>query len=630
MRGRSWRIGWGVGVGLAVATSPAWALDDIPSARLFANEQLSLFADSDNRSARSGMAGSVMGRLGLAGWVREDVEHYSSTLGLDTRLLLVEERGAWPAIAIGAEALAGRQDEGRNYLAFSRHFGPLDASAGWSAGRYDGAFATLVSVFGDDRRNRLMLGVQQQANGATISSASLSRRWSDTWTAGLGWSSADGLRLEVSYHYYRSNGPARVTGAPPPTPPRGPNPAIFSYDPTLVFDDQAGLIWADLDEQPISSRKLGLWASKADFILSDSRYMTIIPVSQGIDGQALRVDRQKLRLVSYNLASAEEVVADIRPVPPPPQPRPERGWRLGMVVRLDVDTPAYGEGLGVVQSNAFELQQPIGWGLAMQSSLEVTSLSSLPREEAEAPVRSDRQRLADSHRARLRHWALAGSNTGAGWLAVGQIGWLDGQFAGLDGQWLSHRPAKRLSLGTETSLVWRRAPESVLAISRDRPQIALLGMLNHAWPEDGTDLTVRAGRFLGGDWGGEVQMAHRWPSGLISQIGVAVSSGLGGDEPAGAVLRMGMSLPSIMRFGEEAMSGRYEIRAGDLFGDRAQRLERRLDVVAAHRATSVATALADWPDFSQEVYLPTHANQQNWQQAVGAAVGLADDGGLLW
>lgn len=617
----------GVGIGLAMMAPAALALHDLPSARLMPDEQLSVFTELGSQSARGGVAGSVVGRLGLVGWVREDVDQFTSTLGLDARLLLVEERGLWPALAIGTEALGGREVDGRDYLAVSRRVGPLDVDAGWSMGRYEGAFAKVAGLFGNQQRYRFVLGLQQQAAGSPISYSSLSRRWSDRWTTGLGWSSADGVRLEVSYQYHRSSAAARPAGTPPPPPPRGPNPAALSTDQMLVIDDQAGLVWADLGELPIGSRTLGLWASKADLLLSDSRYMTIIPVSQGIDGQALRVDRQKLRLVSYNLASAEEVVADIRPVPPPPQPRPERGWHLDMAVRLDVDTPAYGDGLGVVQSNAFELQQPIGWGLAMQTGIEVTSLSSLQRYESDDPIRSDRQRLADNQRARLRQWGLAGSDTGADWLAAGQLGWLDAQFAGVDGQWLHHNTANRLSLGAETSLVWRREPASVLAVTQGRPHFTLLGVANYAWPEVGSDVTVRAGRFLGGDWGGEVQMAHRWPNGLVSQIGLALSSGLGADEPAGGVLRMALSLPSVIRFGEQALSGRYEVRAGDLFGDRAQRLERRLDVVGVHRATSVTTALADWPEFSQEVYLPTQANQQNWQQAVGAAVALAGDGG---
>jgi hypothetical protein len=593
---------------IAVAAQPPTAIDVVPIARLSPADQIALFDEASAGRDVFGAETSLSERIGLRGWLRLQAEAddaLTSTAGLDARVLLLREGRFTPAVVIGTEALGGQQSDARDFVALSRRYYRSDLTVGWSRGLYEGPFAALaIDVAGNDAV-WAGLGLHSTADAGPKLAFSVRSRLSDALNAALLWSPTRGGRLALTYTFDRY--PAPAPRAEKNGLQKAPAPPRLSTDYRMTMSPADGVVWAQLDLRPMSGQRLAQLAYRADAAFDAApSTITIVPERFGLQGPALQLDRAVLRALTDHRGSAEEIVADLHTIPPPPLPRPPQPLNAGLVLRSDLDTPPSGAAIGANLATTLELDGPISGAWHWLVGVDLLRLTSESRIASDTPIRSDQVALADSRYLELRELAVGHHDGSGAWMSAAQMGWLDPQFAGVDWQGLYSLPPSRWAMGGEASLVVRRDPAAALAVMRGRVFGSALATANYAWPDQAADLTLRAGRFLGGDWGGEATVAHRWPRGVIGQVGLAVSSGRT-DDPAGAMVRLALTLPIGVQ-ADSPLQSRAELRAGGVFDDRAQRLQRRVDLVSVHHATAANAALGDWVQFLKEVYFPEAAN----------------------
>ncbi|MCB9979350.1 MAG: YjbH domain-containing protein [Rhodospirillales bacterium] len=127
-------------------------------------------------------------------------------------------------------------------------------------------------------------------------------------------------------------------------------------------------------------------------------------------------------------------------------------------------------------------------------------------------------------------------------------GYIEEMFAGTGGEVLWRPFGKRFALGGELWEASRRDPSTPGAVGiADSPVWS--GHLNGwlEWPEDHLTFYAKAGRYLGGDWGGTVGLVRDFSNGAKIDASVTLTDGLDRDEfgrrsPAGQAM-LSLSLP---------------------------------------------------------------------------------------
>ena len=129
----------------APAATGQTGLVNMPDARLAADGTLDLGIAHSGEVNNTYATMTVLPRLEatLALLRIESLQTDPSVKAVDLKLVLVEEHGAWPQLAIGATDVFGERPFLSQYVVASKRFGELDLSLGFGAERIDGAFGGL-------------------------------------------------------------------------------------------------------------------------------------------------------------------------------------------------------------------------------------------------------------------------------------------------------------------------------------------------------------------------------------------------------------------------------------------------------------------------------------------------------
>nr|WP_255635534.1 YjbH domain-containing protein [Azospirillum sp. 412522] len=367
---------------------------------------------------------------------------------------------------------------------------------------------------------------------------SLGLSWRPTsWTdLGAAYEQGRRLMLRLSVRFDPAVDADHPTIPPPAIGPRPSAGAALSADAIALVARSRGLpvrsarieretatLWLDpagTGRMPLA-REVGDAARLlADLAPPQVERLRIVTGAGGLDTAAVTLLRRDLERGANHRGSAEEIwrttlVAPAAEAPP--------GWRprLDLSTRLvaSFDLAELGTTLAQRTHTDVMLQaQPwrglvLGGGLRINapSDLELLDTNALP---AVQPVRSDLPRYADRPLALEHAYAAWLAQPADGLTTRLTAGHLEEMYAGIGAEALVQLPAARWALGLDLNQVWKRQPDSLFAF--DRGDARGTGHASLYWESPGADTTtaLRLGRYLGGDWGGTVEVMRRFDGGI--------------------------------------------------------------------------------------------------------------------
>lgn len=289
------------------------------------------------------------------------------------------------------------------------------------------------------------------------------------------------------------------------------------------IDGEVATLWLD----PAGSGRMPLAREVGDAarLLADLappqvERLRVVTGAGGLDTASVTLLRRDLERAANHRGSAEEIWRTTQlaaTADPPPDWRP----RLDLSTRLVASFDLAELGTALAQRTHTDVMlraEPLR-GLVLGGGLRINAPSDLQLLDTNAvpaaqPVRSDLPRYADR--------PLAIDHAYAAWLAKPadglttrlSAGHLEEMYAGFGAEALVQPFAARWALGLDLNRVWKRPPESLLAF--DRSNARGTGHLSLYWENPGADTTtaLRLGRYLGGDWGGTVEVMRRFDGGI--------------------------------------------------------------------------------------------------------------------
>lgn len=322
----------------------------------------------------------------------------------------------------------------------------------------------------------------------------------------------------------------------------------------------------------------------ADLTAPEVERLEIVTGTAGLDAASLTLLRRDVERAARHRGSAEELwrtAAVGESGGPPPSWRP----------RLDVSTRLVAEfslaELGTALANRTHTDvllrgEPwrgwvLGGGLRLNTgdNLPLLDTYALPASE---PVRSD---LPDHTR-----FPLTVEHLHATWLAQPAegltsrltVGAMEEMFGGAGVEALYQPLAARWAAGLDANRVWKRRAGSALGVHSDSARTTGHASLYWETPGAGTTTALRLGRYLGGDWGGTLELMRRFDGGIALSAHATWTEGPdGGQSRFGGRMDWGVSL--VVPFagsGWLPVGGTIETAARTLGRDAGQRLRQPL------------------------------------------------------
>ena len=328
----------------------------------------------------------------------------------------------------------------------------------------------------------------------------------------------------------------------------------------------------------------------------------IVTGAGGLDTASVTLLRRDLERAANHRGSAEEIWRTTQlaaTADPPPDWRP----RLDLSTRLVASFDLAELGTAVAQRTHTDVMlraEPLR-GLVLGGGLRVNAASDLQLLDTNAvpaaqPVRSDLPRYADRPLALDHAYAAWLANPAEGLTTRLSGGHLEEMYAGVGAEALFQPLAARWAFGLDLNQVWKRRPESVLAI--DHGDARGTGHASFYWeaPGAGTTTALRLGRYLGGDWGGTVEVMRRFDGGIGLTAHATWTEG-----PAGAQSRFGgrmdwgMALVvPIAASGWLPVGGTVETAVRTLGRDAGQRLQQPLPLYDLRVPGGVGRLTGTW------------------------------------
>ncbi len=354
----------------------------------------------------------------------------------------------------------------------------------------------------------------------------------------------------------------------------------------LIADDRAAL-W--LDPAGTGSAPLARQIGRAARILADAtpaevERITIVTGNAGLEGTAVTVQRRDIERASANRGSPEEIwrTARVTPTAGPPPDWPMR-WTLDL--RPTTEVSLFEQSIPLVYrvfTDVTLTAEPLrglvlgaGLRINLTDNLALLDTSVLP---AERPVRSDLPLYALSP-LEVEH--LHGS-----WLASPapglatrlSMGYFEEMFGGIGGEALYRPMEARWAAGLDLNRVWKRTPGDTLRVLPDSARTTGHASLYLESPGADTAGALRLGRYLGGDWGGTVELARLFDGGVRLSAHMTWTDGpKDGQSLFGGRLEQGVSLViPIGPSGLLPMGGAVETAVRTLGRDAGQRLRQPL------------------------------------------------------
>jgi len=329
----------------------------------------------------------------------------------------------------------------------------------------------------------------------------------------------------------RFDGKEHEEDKPPPPPRVGPAPsagAAASRD-LMAEARSAGLpvraaadstLWIEPSDEEPAARTVGRAARiLADGAPPNADALTVATAARGLDGVAVTVQRRAVRQAANRRGSPEEIwqKARLDPAPAPP------AWpvRWDFTLRPTLEQSLFEQGYPVAwraYTDAALAVEP--WrGVVFGGGIRANHGSTLSMLDAEVlpslePVRSDVAWYA-LPRLNLEHLHATWLTTPEpGWHARLSAGALEEMFAGFSGEVLYRPVPARWALGLDVNRVWKRPPGDPLRVWTHTGTTTGHASLYLEAPGAAVTGALRLGRYLGGDWGGTVELAHRFGNGV--------------------------------------------------------------------------------------------------------------------
>ncbi|WP_343055423.1 YjbH domain-containing protein [Azospirillum oleiclasticum] len=325
----------------------------------------------------------------------------------------------------------------------------------------------------------------------------------------------------------------------------------------------------------------------ADGAPSEADAVTVVTGARGLDGLAVTLDRDGVARAANARGSAEELwrTAAIAPAATA-GPAPGRSWGLEPVLRSTIDLSLSERGMAPVSrayTDASIRLEPLsglvlGAGVRAEAGDTLAWLdgSAIP---AERPVRSDLPLYAEAGAGIEHAWVSWLDSPAEGWHARLSAGHFEEMFGGVSAELLRKPLLSRWALGLDVNRVWKRPPGGILRVDDDN--VVTTGHLSaylDGEGEEGWSGALRLGRYLGGDWGGTVELSRRWEGGIRLAAHMTWTDGpRPGQSPYAGRLEHGVALVvplhALARMGIDAAVG-GSVRT--LGRDAGQRLEAPL------------------------------------------------------
>ncbi|PWC53945.1 YjbH domain-containing protein [Azospirillum sp. TSO22-1] len=358
-----------------------------------------------------------------------------------------------------------------------------------------------------------------------------------------------------------------------------------------VVTRERAVLWLDTDDEDtgdfVPARILGRAARVlADGAPAEIEALTVVTGAQGLDGIAVTLQRRELERALRRRGSAEEILRTARVEPasaegPPPPGRAV--WRF--TLRPTLEQSLFEQGVPYASRTYTDAALSVapwrglviggGVRINLASSVALLDTQALP---AEQPVRSDLA-LYTARVAGIEHLH-------ASWLASPapglhtrlSVGHFEEMFGGFGAEALYQPPTARWAAGLDLNRVWKRPAWDAWRV--DGLDGHTTGHLSLYWESDGAARTavLRLGRYLGGDWGGTAELAHRFDNGVRLSAQMTWTEGPdGGQSRIGGRLDQGIAL--VVPIGERPWlpdGGALEVATRTLGRDAGQRLRTPL------------------------------------------------------
>ncbi|BAI71898.1 hypothetical protein AZL_012600 [Azospirillum sp. B510] len=367
---------------------------------------------------------------------------------------------------------------------------------------------------------------------------SLGLSWRPASWADLGAAYEQGRRLmlRLSVRFDPAIDADRPDHPPPTVGPRPSAGSALSADAIALvarsrglpvraarIDRETATLWLD----PAGGGRLPLAREVGDAarLLADLsppqvEWLRVVTGAGGLDTAVLTLPRRDLERAANHRGSAEEIWRATRLAS---ATEPPTGWRprLDLSTRLVASFDLAELGTALAQRTHTDVMlraEPLR-GLVLGGGLRVNAPSDLALLDTNAlpaaqPVRSDLPRYADR--------PLSVDHAYGGWLAQPadgmtmrlSAGHLEEMYAGVGAEALLQPLSARWALGLDLNQVWKRRPDSLFGI--DRGDARGTGHASLYWEAPGaaTTTALRLGRYLGGDWGGTVEVMRRFDGGV--------------------------------------------------------------------------------------------------------------------
>lgn len=436
--------------------------------------------------------------------------------------------------------------------------------------------------------------------------------------AGAGFEQGRRAMLRLSLRFAPGDWAQRDTSTPPAIGARPSAAAALPADQiaalarthglparaALVEGDTASL-W--LDPAGRGSLPTAQEAGRAARLLADLSAPTVerlrvVTGTHGVEAAALTLTRRDLERAARHRGSVDELwrTALLEPAAdPPPAWRPRLDLSLRMISEFDfaelgtylahrthTDAVLRGEpARGLVLGGALRVRT--------DDSLHLLDTYALPASE---PVRSDLPRYA------ARSWSV--EHLFAAHLAAPtdglttrlSVGAFEEMFAGVGGEALYQPLTARWAAGLDLNRVWKRKAAAILGASRASARST--GHASLYWETPGADTTtaLRLGRYLGGDWGGTLELTRRFDAGITLTAHATWTEGPDrGQTRFGGRMDWGLAL--VVPFtasGWRPTGGTLETAARTLGRDAGQRLAQPLPLYDARVPGGFGRIAGSW------------------------------------
>ena len=444
--------------------------------------------------------------------------------------------------------------------------------------------------------------------------------WRPTSWADLGAAYEQGRRLmlRLSVRFDPAVEADRPDHPPPAIGPRPSAGSALSADAIALVARSRGLPvraariedeWVTLGLAPAGrgrrpgAREVGDAARLlADLAPPQVERLRVVTGAAGLDTASVTLLRRDLERAAGHRGSPEEIWRTTQlasAAEPPPDWRPHLDLSTRLVATFDLaelgttlaqrthtDVMLRAEPLrGLVLGGGLRINAP--------SDLELLDTNALP---AAQPVRSDLPRYTDRPIALEHAYAAWLARPMDGLTTRLSAGHLEEMYGGIGAEALVQPLSARWAIGLDVNQVWKRRPDGLFAI--DRGDARGTGHASLYWESPGADTTtaLRLGRYLGGDWGGTVEVMRRFDGGIGLTAHATWTEGPDGAQSRfGGRMDWGVALVvPIAASGWLPVGGTVETAVRTLGRDAGQRLQQPLPLYDLRVPGSIGRLTGTW------------------------------------